>query len=166
MNSHGKTLKKSKVVMHIVSDVHFLFCHAVIKRSIPPCPQYLPFICRNCVLVEWEFVCSQSGKQRFLQYWQFLWNDTMNCTFHLYVPANQTHLFYKAESLTLGVSTANWMCSSENEVLLSLTPPVPPEIKSNSSFADRSIRAEEGSPHSWLVAQVGIVAFSSYTVFF
>lgn len=144
----------------------FLFCHAVIKRSISPCPQYLPFICRNCVLVEWEFVCSQSGKQRFLQYWQFFWNDTMNCTFHLYVPANQTHLFYKVESLTLGVSTANWMCSPENEVLLSLTPPVPPEIKSNSSFADRSIRAEEGSPHSWLVAQVGIVAFSSYTVFF
>lgn len=59
------------------------------------------------------------------------------------------------------------MQSSENEVLLGLSPPVPPEMKRSSSFADRSIKAEaEESPHLWLMAQVGIAAFSSYTASF
>lgn len=40
------------------------------------------------------------------------------------------------------------------------------KIKCKSSCADRSIRAEEGSLHLCLTAQVGIVAFSSSTVFF
>jgi len=53
------------------------------------------------------------------------------------------------------------MWSSENEILLSLTPPVPPEVKYNSSFADRPIKAEEEeSLYLWLMAQVGIAAFS------
>lgn len=167
MDSCGKTLKKQSGHAHHTCMYIFLFCHDFIKQNVLPFPQYLLVIYIS-FYISWVGICLHSKwkAEIFFQYWFFFLNDIVDCTFYLYVPANQTHSFYKVESLTLGVSTANWMCSSENEVLLSLISPVPPETKCNNSFADRCIRAEEGSLHLCLTAQVGIAAFSSSTVFF
>lgn len=151
-----KLFERAKWSCSSYLQVYFLVLSCCYQTKHSLLPPYLPVIYIHFCII-WVGVCLHSKwKAEIFPILIFFLNYTMNCTFHLYVPANQTHLFYKAESLTLGVSTANWMCSSENEVLLSLTPPVPPEIKCNSSFADRSIRAEEGSPHLCLMAQVGI----------
>lgn len=145
--------------------VHFLVLSCCYQTKHFLSSQYLPVIYIYFVLVEWQFVCIQSGKQSFFQYWFFFkWHHELyilslcTCKPDPFILQSRK-LNSRCQHCKLNVQPWKWSFAVSDSSRAT-------KIKCKSSCADRSIRAEEGSLHLCLTAQVGIVAFSSSTVFF